>query len=277
MQKFFWPAVIAAVVSIVVLQFAQPQGQTGSKAETVYERVLRTGVINCGYVVWNPLVIRDPNTGQFSGMTYEIVEALAREIGVKVNWVEETGWGAYGVGLQTNRFDLMCQTLWQSGQHTRAALLTTPVSREVVLAWKRQSEKRFNSLAELNDPAVRIAVVEGDVTQKIRSLKFSAATEVALASNADVGQYYLTLNTNKADIMFAGPSTMHDYNKSNPTQGFVPVSETPVRVFNQVLGVKPDEHQFKAMLDSAIDALYSTGELPAIIKKYHPGFIPLDK
>ena len=45
--------------------------------ESAYERVLRTGVLRCGYIAYPPHLIVDPATGTISGISHDIIEEAA--------------------------------------------------------------------------------------------------------------------------------------------------------------------------------------------------------
>jgi ABC-type amino acid transport substrate-binding protein len=63
--------------------------------ETSYDRVMRTGVIRCGYVEWPPYLLKDPNTQEFSGLIYDYMMAIGKDLGFKVEWSESVGWGIF--------------------------------------------------------------------------------------------------------------------------------------------------------------------------------------
>src|SRR5580693_5757716 len=79
-----------------------------AKAETTYDRVIRTGVLRCGYTPYSVGLMKDPNSGQLSGIYYDVITRLADNLKLKVDWVEEVGWGSQIEGLNTNRYDLIC-------------------------------------------------------------------------------------------------------------------------------------------------------------------------
>ena len=43
--------------------------------------------LRIGYIVYSPSLVKDPVSGEFSGFSYEIVEAIAKKIGLKTEWV----------------------------------------------------------------------------------------------------------------------------------------------------------------------------------------------
>lgn len=76
--------------------------------ETAYDRIMKSGEIRCGYAISPPAMVQDPNTGEISGMDYDIWQEIGKELGVKIVWPEEAGWGNYITGLNSGRYDAFC-------------------------------------------------------------------------------------------------------------------------------------------------------------------------
>jgi ABC-type amino acid transport substrate-binding protein len=79
----FFSILLSVLVSSLVLQFSlghmmdKPKPVEVKKIETGYERVMRTKTLRCGYFAWAPYLIKDANTGKFSGAGHDIIEAMA--------------------------------------------------------------------------------------------------------------------------------------------------------------------------------------------------------
>ncbi len=168
-------AVVAAVVSYGVVRGAMPKTDSASTTmkETTFERIRRTGVIRCGYIVFAPYLLKDPNNGQMSGVAYEIMQAVAKELSVKIEWTEETGWGTFHEGLNGNRFDLMCVPVWETGDRTHAALLTKPVYYNAMYAFARADDNRFDQNPEsVNRSDVTVAYDDNGPSQAVHDTRF---------------------------------------------------------------------------------------------------------
>lgn len=264
--------VFAALLFSVLLPFAQARA-----GESVYDRVMKTGTLRCGYVVWGDQLQKDPNTGEMSGMTYDLVNAVGRELGLKIEWTEETGWGTFAEGLNTGRYDMMCTLVWASGDRAKAALLTKPLAFTAMYAFARADDDRFESgLQSLNDPAVSIAVVEGDPTQSLRARRFPNAKEVALSASTDMGAYLLTVPTGKADVMLGDSAVVAKYNESAAPEAKLKATAggTPVQMFSDVFAVKNGEERLQYLINIAIDIVNNSGEGPAIVGPHGPTFLP---
>lgn len=235
---------------------------------------MRTGTLRCGYVVWPPYLFKDPNTGAFSGISYDLITAISEEAGIKVTWTEETGWGTFHEGLNSGRYDAMCVGVWQSGARARAALLTKPAYYDGLYAFSKEEDKRFSEgIVSLDKPDVRIVVHEGDATQALRRMKFPHAQELALSPMSDSSQGVLSVAEGKADIDFESRFNVAKYNEMAKVK-LVPVEEKPVQLFGNSFAVKTGEYDLKFMLDSVIDTLVTSGKAEKILEPYKDsGFV----
>jgi ABC-type amino acid transport substrate-binding protein len=240
--------------------------------ESAYERVMRTGTLRCGYIVWQPYLLKDPNTGKMSGAAYDFTMAMAGELGLKVEWAEETGWGNFQEGLNAGRYDMMCVPVWESGQRARAALLSRPVYYNHLIAAARGDDDRFtDSFTALDKPDIRIAVVDGDVTQNVRQLNFPHATEVALPQGSDSTQPLAAVTTKKADIILTNAENIRRFNKNSDVKIRIVAKGVPVRQFANSYAFAHGEFNLKHMVDSTLHAMNISGQSDSILKKYNAG------
>ncbi|MCB1551812.1 MAG: ABC transporter substrate-binding protein, partial [Alphaproteobacteria bacterium] len=78
-------------LSLLCLMVSPAQAGT----EKAYDRVVESGVIRCGYGISPPVMVKDPNTGVMSGLDVEIWNEIGKELGLKIEWAEEAGWGNF--------------------------------------------------------------------------------------------------------------------------------------------------------------------------------------
>ncbi len=265
----------AFLIALILCIFFSGTAQAQS-AGSVYDRVIDSGVLRCGYIVWGDQLKLDPNTGEMSGLTYDLTNAIGRELGLKIEWTEETGWGSFHEGLNSGRYDMMCGLVWQSGPRAKAALLTKPVTFTPMHIFVREDDNRFNdSLESLNTPGTVIAVIDGDPSQDIRTRRFSRTKELALPSMTDSGSYFLTVATKKADAAIGDIAIVERYNK-NANAKLKPAADgRPVRMIADVYAVKNGEERLKYLIDTAIDIVNISGEGPDIVAPYAPTFLPV--
>lgn len=259
-------AIIAGYLSIQIWGSTNSYNQ--SDKESRFAKVMRTGQIDCAYAIWPPFFRKDANSGQLSGFNFDIIEAVGKELGLKINWVEEVGFGNYIEGLKTGRYDVMCQTVWPDAARFKNALVTIPAHYHKVNIVVRADDKRFEGgWQTLNDSKYRVVVVDGDITDSIAKADFPKAKVVSLPQAADARQMFLEIEAGKADATFVDYGFFRDYDRQNP--GKLRIAGDVLRVYGSVFSVNNGEVELKMLLDGALTALINNGRIAEILQS-HP-------
>src|SRR5688572_14133278 len=172
-----------------------------AEKESVYDRVMRTGTIRCGYTV-TEAVQKDPNTGKIHGLVPEIVEEAARVLDLKEEWVEEFTWANFTEVLRSGRGDALCINLWGDAVGAKFMLYSVPFHFSGVGAFVRADDTRFDGsgFEKLNSPDVRVSTMDGEMSGIIAAQDFPKAKPVSITQLGDSSQLLLELTHNKADV-----------------------------------------------------------------------------
>jgi len=265
----FLSLLLAALVGGLLAK--APLTTASHATETALARVLRTQTLRCGYVLSEPYLLRDPNTGRFSGIAFDTMTALTKELGLKLDWAEETGWGSFQEGLNAGKFDAMCVPVYQSGARAKIALLTTPLFYTALFMTKREGDPRFDSHESINQPSVRIKTID-NVTMSVKDDLFPQAQEDFAVQAVDETQLYLDVAARKADVGFGNQGGLRRFNASSSTKLAFALGGQPVRLFATSLAVKLGETDLKNALDTSIAALTTAGVTQKIVAPYAPQF-----
>ncbi len=241
-----------------------------SATESVYDRVIRTSTIRCGYITGAPYLMKDPKTGNISGIWYEYVEELGRQLGLKINWAEEVGLGDFPTALDANRVDMMCVGLWVSPARAKATDFITPITFQIVEAYVRAGDKRFDDKLEaINKKDVTVSCIDGEMAQSIAAEDFPKAKQLCMPQLTPFADMMLNLTSRKADITFASPAAIRTFNAANPDKKLEKVKTSyPLRVFPESMPVKRGEEEFRRMIDHVTGFLLNTGKIETILHKY---------
>jgi polar amino acid transport system substrate-binding protein len=240
--------------------------------ETAYERVLRTGTLRCGYGIFEPQTMKDPNTGAFTGAFVDVMQGLGKELNIKIEYTEEVDWGQIAEALSSGRIDAFCPGMWGTAKRGAHIAFTTPVYYSTLEAFVRADDKRFdNNKAAINDPSVTISMNEGDVSEEIADRFFPKAKR--FAKGAVSGEAFLLMNVaaKKADVTFTAPSIAATYMRNNPNSLRQVPFDTPILVYPNVIGVDIHEHELVSMLNAGITQLENNGLIGEILAKYPDG------
>lgn len=270
MKKQIPSIVIAALLCVlIVMQWGRP---VESKIqETAYERVMNSRILRCGYVPYPPEMSVDPVTGALSGYLFEIMEKIADEAGLAIEWEEVSITGAFD-GLYAGRYDAVCAGYFENPQRASRVIFSEPLNYTASFVYVRADDMRFGTdFSVINDPSVTVAVVDGEISAFIAEEKFSKAEVFALPQLASNPTEALTaLASGKADVAFSQRATADAFMQNNPGQVKL-VSVKPVQAYSQSLAsFHPRDTALKAFFDTSIRALYANDFIPQTIQKYDP-------
>ncbi len=273
---------IAIVASVVVVKFMNiDTGTVEAKKESVYERVMRTGVLRCGYYLFPPVMSKDANTGALSGFAKDLMDIVGKNTSLKVDWVEEVGFGEMFAGLATGRYDAICTPVWPDSANARVAQFAIPLMYSAIGAYTRYDELRFDGidLKTLNNPRVTLAVTDGSIDMQIARTNFPKAKTYAISQSAPTTDLELSVITKKADISF------HDYNRAKQYMDKNPnslkkISSEPVKIFPFRVAVNVNALKLKLLLDVAFEEVLNNGVVDKLIDKhelFHGSFLRVAK
>jgi ABC-type amino acid transport substrate-binding protein len=282
-MRTFLIIAISVLISVLItsLYMGKQTQTTSASSETAYERVTRTGVLRCGYAAWPMFLDKDTKTGKVSGMLPEIIETVAAHLQWEVEWVEEVGWDGFIQALKNGRIDMFCMAAWSSAERGKHVRFSSPIAYSAVNAYARAGDTRFDQdLFLLNDPAMRLAVIDGEMSSLIAQMHFPKAKQVALAGMiADPAQLLQNVALGKADAAFAETSLAKGYAEHNPDKIRL-VTKTPFAVFASSFPVALEEEKLMTVFDAALVEMLNNGEIDRIISKHEPDrtiFLPVAK
>lgn len=275
--QIFLTILLSAITAWLVVHFTGGNVGQVMKAETTYERVIRTGEIRCAYAIYEPPLIKDPNTGRLSGIFYDVMEEIGRRLSLKIKWVEEVGYGTIAEGFATDRYDAFCNTVWPTPERTRGASFTIPLYYSPVDVFVRADDHRFdNDLSKLNDSSLTFAVKDGDVSDTFATQIFPQAKHTSIPDMADTAQLLVSVTHNKADATINSPELLYQFLDKNPGTLRNLTPDKPINAAPNTIMIKPNQYQFKTMLDVTLQGLLNSGFIDAELQKYksyHPIYL----
>lgn len=248
---------------------------TGSSVETraagaLYDQVIKAGKIRCGYIPYPPGCMKDPNTGKLTGVCVEALEEAGKNLGLEIEWTEEVGWGSMIEGLQAGRYDIVGSAVWPTTARGKVADFTTPLFYSVLGAYVRADDNRLNSLKALNSRSVKVATIDGEISDIEARNQTPLAQRVSLPQTAQISQMMLNVVQKKADVAFVEPYAAQEFLKSNPGTLKNITVEKPLLAAGNTLMFMRGQPEFKSMIDTALQELILKGSIDRLLDKYDP-------
>ena len=142
-----------------VAAHSAPADQLTTKDSAV-EQIIKRGVLRVGMDIFQPWAMKD-KSGQLIGFEIDVATRLAKDMGVKVEFVP-TAWSGIIPALLTGKFDVIIGGMSITPQRALKVNFTQPYDYTgmAIVAHKKLAEG-FNSLESFNKPDVQIAVKTG--------------------------------------------------------------------------------------------------------------------
>ena len=276
MENTNWAKIAGLVVFTIVVSLLTVKlsgSSTGSIGSSVYDKVVSSGTVRACYVVYPPASIKDPNTGELSGVFVETLNKAAENMGLKVDWSTEVGWGEMIEALNSSKCDIIGSPAWSNSTRGKSAEFSQPVYYSAINAYVRASDNRFNGdITIANNASYKLATVDGETSQVIASRQFPKAQTLQLPQLTDVSQMLLNVVDGKADMAFLEPTVANLYIKNNPGKIKNVSVLKPVVVYGNVMLIKKGEFTFKSAIDNAIIELLNNGYVDGVINNYEKDY-----
>lgn len=257
----------------LTLLFLSVLFSTQAMAETAAERVLKTGVLRCGYGTSYPNMYREMATGEMKGAYTEVLFEAAKLLNLKVEWVSEPGYAEFPEGLKQGRFDAFCAPIGIIPSRARVSTTSIPLAYNPQIIYVREGGMRFKKPADLNNKDVVMATTDGEAFQVMTRRFFPEAIEHSLPNMSPPSQLFLDVVMSKADAVLHDPVLVHYFNRDNKGKyRLVPAFDDPIAVTpTSVLTVLPSETHLLNMFNVAFATLQRSGKIDEILNKYEIG------
>ncbi|HEY1096837.1 MAG TPA: transporter substrate-binding domain-containing protein, partial [Alphaproteobacteria bacterium] len=266
--------IVAVIAALLVFKFIPPknvQNQVAAK-ESVYEKVVRTNTLRCGYVTYAPYLVKDPNTGKMSGIFYDLTEKMGELLNLKIEWTHETTFGTFVEDMKSGRYDVYCGGLWAEVSKSRFLEYTRPVNYVGLGVYVRIDDTRFDNGVEiLNDKNYKFATLDGEMSDFVAKQDFPDAHVVSHTHNTDASQLVLDVVTKKADAVIIERAVANEYEKKNPGSLKNLMENRPIRLFGNTWAALRGSPDLVNMMDMALEEMTNSGAVDKTISQYDPG------
>lgn len=268
MQRSITNTLIAAFLTFLIFI---PNSWAKDNQFKSFERVVEKNTLRCGYVNYYPFFRKDPNTGNFEGIFYEITEAVGKELQIEIEWVEETAFETMYLALNQGRFDAVCSGLWDLPQHSKWGSFSDPMFFSVIYPYTRAGDTRFDGdIQKANTPDYKIATIDGEMAAIIAHDDLPKAKTISSPNLTEVSKVLLDVTSKKADLTFVEIAVAKEYLKHNPDSLRRVQDVPPTRAFANMIMVPKGDYKLLEMINTAQRALVLKDKVNTIIDKYEP-------
>jgi polar amino acid transport system substrate-binding protein len=229
------------------------------------DQIIASGELRVGYIVTPPNAIKDPATGNLSGFDVDAIREIAKQMGLKTTFTE-TDWGTFAAGLQADQFDVSISPTFATIKRSMAVLFLRPLIFAGNGALVKADDNRYKTLADMDNPDTRIAVLQGGQAEDFVRRNMPKAQLISLASS-DLTAGMVEVVAGRADVGIEDSYTINEFVHKQPTTKNLfydhPFNLTPV-----AWSVARGNAELAAAINSGINILLYSGRYDDIARPY---------
>ncbi|MFZ2587515.1 MAG: transporter substrate-binding domain-containing protein [Alphaproteobacteria bacterium] len=263
-MKHILTILAAVVLSLGVVHLWGPAGgQNAPHKETAYERVMRTGVLRCGYAPWPPYYDYNPNTKELTGIAKDFSDKIFQLLALKVEYIQLNVATAVQ-DMKMGRVDAMCF----DGPWVIPAAKIVDYTRPWLYAPVYVYGKNL-TVADLNKETTRFIGLDGDLSVDAVPHIFPKAQAKAFPGGGDYAMLFVEIDAGRADATIIDAPSYQKYIANNETLIEL-ITKKPVAVYPAGMSVAKGEVELLSVLDSGIHMAIAMGLAEQFAQKLDP-------
>ena len=151
-----------AAVAVIGLALAG-----AAQAQSALNEILSAGVLKVGTTGdWNPMSVRDPATNSYKGFDIDIMNELATDLGVEVEFVP-TDWKTLVNGVVAGQYHITGSASISPARMKAAGFSESYISVEILPFTSKENAGKFSGHDAINQPDVKVATTLGTTFEKL--------------------------------------------------------------------------------------------------------------
>lgn len=260
MQRSWWVVLAAIWLSLVAPRVAFPAGQPDR-----LQRIAASGDLRvCIWPDYYGITWRDPRTHELSGIDVDLAQELARDLGVRVRFVDSS-FARLIDDVTSDRCDLAMFAIGITAARAEKLRFVQPHLQSDIYAITTQSNRRVRQWQDIDQPGIVVVVAQGTLHETVMRDKLRHATLKVVDSPQAREQ---EVASGRADVF------MTDYPFSRRMLAHVdwarlvsPAGAYHVTPYAYALAYGDDK--FHARIERFVGDIKRDGRLLAAVRRYH--------
>ena len=231
------------------------------------ERIERRGKILIGTTGdYRPLSFCEPETGEYWGFGIEMAREMAAELGVGIEFVK-TSWPTLTVDVlaEPQTFDLAIGGITITDARRETMLMSDGyLANGKTILCRKSDADRFQSLADLDKPEVRVMVNPGGLNEKFANENLTHATIIVHQKNEEIPTL---VAEGKADVMITEITEAPYYVQADARLA-APLLNEPFTHGEIGVLMRKGQDDLLLMVNNLIRKMKSNGSLRRLHEKY---------
>lgn len=215
---------------------------------------------------YRPLSFLEPATGEYWGFGIDVVQEIARYIGVGVSFVK-TSWPTLSADVQAKPqiMDLAIGGITITDARKETMLMSEGyLANGKTILCRADEADRYQSLADIDKPEVRVMVNPGGLNEKFANEHLTHATIIVHQKNEEIPSL---IAEGQADVMITEITEAPYYVKSD-TRLAAPLLDRPFTHGRIGVLMPKGQNDLLQMVNNAIQQMKTDGTLRRLHEKY---------
>jgi polar amino acid transport system substrate-binding protein len=261
MKKLIIPAVITGLLACSAVWAAEVPASIKSKGEIV-------AAIMPNYP---PMDFKDPATNELTGLDYDLGNALAERLGVKIKW-QETGFEQMINALTTKRVDIVMSGMTDTAERQKTVTFVDYFTSGPQF-YTLQKNNEINDSIDLCGKTVgtsRRTTFPAEIAEWSKAnCEAAGKPAIKVVGSEGSADARAQLRQGRLDAAMQGSETL-SYLKTQEANTFKTLG-TPISVQFTGLGVSKSSPELAEALKVALQSMIADGSYQAILKKWDLG------
>jgi polar amino acid transport system substrate-binding protein len=240
--------------------------ESGIDKNSVLAKVKKGGTLDVGFAQLPLWFFKDPKSGELRGVYKELVDMLAKDLEMTLNWHEVT-FANSTIALRSGDYDLFGSSATYTVPRGTVCNYVGPLWAKGSLAVIRKADgSKFKTAADLDNPDVTIAVNAGSSDEQRMPRLFPKAKFIAIA-----GQYSMAtepVRGGRATACIVGDTEAIALVKRNPDWATIVDAKNSLDKRPNTWMVRYGDVPWKQFLDTWCDYAITSGEVQRLYDKY---------
>jgi len=221
--------------------------ETGIDPKSVLAKVKKGETLNVGFAQTPAWFYKDPKTGELQGIYKDLVDLLAKDLEMKVNFVEVTFANAT-VGLRKGDYQVFGSSLVYTVPRGLVCCYIGPLWSKGSLAIVHKDDaSKFKTISDLNRPEVTFSVNAGSSEEQRMPLLFPKAKFMAVAGQ--VAMAAEPVRTRRATVYVVGDNDAIAFQRRNAAWAHIVDEKHPFDKRPNTWVVRYGDEPWRAFLD----------------------------
>lgn len=253
-------------VALLAIAAVMALGTASVSQARSLEDIISSKKMRIGVAMEDQQAMRDPNTGELSGIWVDGIRRLFATVDMEPEFVE-TKFSTFVAGLQAEQFDVFV-----SGFMTPPRALVLEYTRPVVFLGQsastlKENAGKFKTLADLNNPNVIIATQLGSSNHQFAKQFLPKATIRPIDSD-DMTAGAMEVLSGHATVAIQNAYAIARFVKMHEDRMVDLFADKPFNVLPVAWAIKAGNPRLLSLLNSMLDYMETNGVWESVAAKY---------